>query len=96
MSNITQFTTGGVKSVQFGSYTGTTGFVQNAITISTINPAKATVILNGGYFYSAGGYAAQLPYLISLTATVLTVQGPHLYSTSWSGQTGTWQVVEYY
>jgi hypothetical protein len=94
MSNITQFTTGGVKSVQRGTYVGTIYNAYNAITISTINPAKAIVTVNGGYAY--GGYSSIFPYLISLTATVLTVQGPHLYSGSWAGIDGSWQVVEYY
>ena len=96
MSNITQFTTGGVKSVQFGSYVPAAGAVNTAITISSVNPAKVTVLLNGGYVYSYSGYAAILPSLVSITATTLTVYGPHLYTTSWSGQTGTWQLVEYY
>ena len=95
MSNITQFTTGGVKSVQRGTYIGTAGAATNNITISTINPAKAIVTVNGGYAY--GGYSSIFPSLISLTATTLTVNGPHLYyGSAWSGTDGSWQVVEYY
>lgn len=95
MSNLTQFTTGGVKSVQGGSYSTPTGGSNYAITISTINPAKAMVILNGGYNY--GSYQTIMPAFVSLTATTLTVYGPFYYTSgAWNGTGGSWQVVEYY
>lgn len=97
MSNITQFTTGGVKSVQFGTYSPAGGGGNTAITISSINPAKAVVTLNGGYIHSYDSYACDLPYVVSLAATTLTVHGAHFYNGSaWGGQTTSWQVVEYY
>jgi hypothetical protein len=97
MSNITQFTTGGVKSVQSGTASAAGGSVNTAITISSINPAKTVVTLNGGYIHSYDTYACQLPYIVSLTATTLTINGAHFYNGSaWTGQPTSWQVVEYY
>ena len=97
MSNITQFTTGGVKSIQSGIYTVLTGGTPNfTITISTVNPVKCMVILNGGYQYSQDNVLSQL---VSLTATVLTVRGPYWYYSGgggWQGSQATWQIVEYY
>ena len=95
MSNITQFTTGGVKSVQYGTWISPHTTTNNiAITISAVNPAKCMVIINGGYHYSQNNIFAEF---ISLTATVLTVYGPCYYSSpSWYGNQATWQVVEYY
>ncbi len=94
MSNITQFTTGGVKSIQTGiwiSPDGNTNFIP--ITISAVNPAKCMVIINGGYHYSQNNIFSEF---ISLTATVLTVYGPWYYASGWYGSRATWQVVEYY
>jgi hypothetical protein len=107
MSNITQFTTGGVKSVQRGIFsavgtytttTPTTGANSTAITISAVNPAKAVVTLAGGLHW--GGTGITILYeLISITATTLTVFGPFYTTYSagpWYGYDCSWQVVEYY
>lgn len=95
MSNITQFTTGGVKSIQYGTYAPAAGGLGNSvITISSINPVKAMVVLNGSYVY--GSYWSVFATLVSLTATTLTVNGPFYYTSSWLGYTGSWQVIEYY
>lgn len=95
MSNITQFTTGGVKSIQSGVWTSPNTTPSNiAITISAVNPAKCVVIVNGGYHYNLNNVFSEF---ISLTATVLTVYGPYYYTGSaWYGNQATWQVVEYY
>ena len=60
MSNITQFTTGGVKSVQYGTWISPHTTTNNiAITISAVNPAKCMVIINGGYHYSQNNIFAE-------------------------------------
>lgn len=97
MSNITQFTTGGVKSVQYGIGTG--GAATNVVTtISTINPAKSVVILSpGGYGFITTSYqTTPTCYLVALTSTSFTTFGPYYYNAGYSGLAFSWQVIEYY
>ena len=99
MSNITQFTTGGVKSVQRGVYSAVDGESNlTTVTISAVNPAKSMVLLNGTFIYQGGSTPSTLfNRLTSLTATVLTIYGPYYYANAtWYGHVGSWQVVEYY
>ena len=94
MSNITQFTTGGVKSIQFGVYTtASPGYGNNVVNISTVNPAKVVVLVQGALVYGGYGY---VPYPTVITATSITFIGPSYYSTPWNGTTASWQVIEYY
>ena len=92
MSNITQFTTGGVKSIQFGLWTSPAGGV-TTVTISTVNPAKCMILVNGGYHFNANNIFAEAT---ALTATVLTLYGPLYYSGAWYGSQATWQIIEFY
>ncbi len=80
-----------VKSVQRGRTTSTT------ISISTVNPNKCVVILNGELScVTISGVVKDVytPSLVSITSTTLTItansysSGPTVYSS--------WQVVEFY
>jgi len=97
MSNLTQFTTGGVKSIQYGVGSGGAG-VNTVITISTINPAKSIVILSpGGYgFINTSYQTTPTCYLVALTSTSFTTFGPSYYYSGYSGISFSWQVIEYY
>jgi len=98
MSNLTQFTTGGVKSIQYG--VASAGANVNLVTtISTINPAKSVVILSPGWYTYINSQAATYGtcYLVALTSTSFTVYGPwHLYGGTYTGGNFSWQVIEYY
>lgn len=83
-----------IKSVQRGttnvSYNGT------SITITEIDPMKTIVLLNGNAWdYASGTYtsSSNLPYLKSLTATVLTI-ACNKYNDFFSA-TVSWQVIEF-
>ena len=97
MSNITQFTTGGVKSIQYGVSAGGAD-VNVVISISTINPAKSVVILSpGGYTYvNSQANAYTTCRLIALTSISFTVFGPWYYYYGTYAFPFSWQVIEYY
>ena len=109
MSNITQFTTGGVKSIQSGvSFPGAgadQGYSSESaaisVTISTVNPAKSCVILTyAGYAYVNTSYYCYTPGFTSITSTAFTYTGGWYRFTSspyntYYGRIG-WQVIEYY
>ena len=86
--------TGAVKSVQRGTYTSSSGGVATPISISTINPTKSIVILNGGMGYYGVNYTYS-PYVMSLTSITLYVFGPYYYGSSYVSLPGSWQIIEY-
>jgi hypothetical protein len=97
MSNLTQFTTGGVKSIQFGVNAG--AYDTNVVvSISTINPAKSVVILSpGGYTYvNSQANAYTTCRLIALTSSSFTAYGPFYYYNGTYAFPFSWQVIEYY
>jgi hypothetical protein len=109
MSNLTQFTTGGVKSIQSGvSFPGAGADQGNvgentaiSVTISTVNPAKSCVILTyAGYVYVNNYYYCFSPGFTSITSTAFTYTGGWYKNSSsgtntYYGRIG-WQVIEYY
>ena len=101
MSNLTQFTTGGVKSIQSGSYSTSNGGSSTAISISTVNPLKCMVIISGGYFDLTTNNVLN-PIIIqaqlsAIAATVLTLYGPFYRNSSyWMSSSANWQLIEYY
>ncbi len=80
---------GFIKSVQRGlcSKSG-----QNKITINTINPNKAFVLLDGQSVGHEANDFSGMAYLEALTETTLTIYRP----TYTSAGTSSWQVVEFY
>lgn len=108
MSNLTQFTTGGVKSIQFGvAYPGagsTVGSIAQSyafsVTISTINPAKSYVIIDwSGYTAISSSYYCYSPGLATITSNAFTYTGGWYQIVSNSDvypNRVSWQVVEYY
>jgi len=106
MSNLTQFTTGGVKSIQTGvSFNGAGANMGQyseaqtvSVTISAVNPAKSYIILNlGGYVFVSTGYYALTPALASLTSTAFTYIGGYYVSGAYTYYNRiSWQVIEYY
>lgn len=96
---ITALSTGGtvpiVKSVQRGTTTGDRGYVN----ISTVNPSKCIVLLNGYTIVPSTDQAASaffLPYIVYFTSNQLGIGNS---GTSQAGQTYVtfdWQVIEFY
>ena len=79
---------GGVRSIQRGISSG--GNIDNAvINIGTIVPQRSIVLINGDWGQSQGAPAT--PYLLSLTATQVTIAGVRLTGTRWFS----WQIIEY-
>ncbi len=87
---------GTVKSIQRGTT------VADTVALSTINPAKAFVILNWQLQNTGGPSTVALfnvPYVISLTSTLLTIGPNKVISPSGGNMTTgnvSWQVIEYY
>lgn len=84
---------GTVKSVQRGYTSGGEYDDDVTITINTINPNKAIVILNASMSQHADSGQVHTPYVVSLTSTVLTV-GNHY--TPHDAEKFSWQVIEFY
>jgi hypothetical protein len=95
MSTLSQFSGGGVKSIQRGTVSNIT--TTTTVTISSVDTSKAIVLVsfqNGASFNGSAGFASSASAALT-SSTQLTVK---------SGYTATvlgypsidWQVVEYY
>jgi len=83
-----------IKSIQRGTHNGGTSSI--TITISTINPAKAFVILSN---ITSGRYGATPPRLTSLNATSFVVSASCYLDTSGTSNVAapfSWVVIEFY
>lgn len=83
---------GAVKSVQRGTKVQAPG--GTTITISSVNPLKSIVTLNGvsGYDNQTGTLRQLiLPYIESVTSTSIVVKGTDVFSSTFS-----WQIIEFY
>ncbi len=96
---------GVVKSVQRGTFKLPDNYANGTITLSTINAAKALVILNNGVVSyqvqagiveNSGARAIYGSIVVALTNTALTVSTNNTSSGSSGGSTISWQVIEFY
>jgi hypothetical protein len=84
---------GAVKSVQRGVQASKN--TVSTITINPVNPDKCLVLLDSGYIGNGGTF--NLPSLVSLTSTELTVSSVGINnSVGVSGGNFSWQVIEFY
>ena len=96
MSTLSQFSGGGVKSVQRGTVSGITG--TTTVTISSVNTSKAFVLVSfqsGGSVFGSGTGLSPSASAALTSSTQLTVNRGYM-STVLSYPSIDWQVVEYY
>lgn len=84
-----------VKSVQRGLVTPGGGHSPLGISVSTINPDKSIVILNGewGLWDSSSGDTSWSPYLVDLQSNLLFITGA---MSAYTSAKVSWQVIEFY
>lgn len=80
-----------IKSIQRGVFSSFPAGSQT-FTLSSVNPAKCMVLLNGYATSDTGSYGR--PYLSSLTSTALTVAAAPSLTANTNGQYS-WQVIEF-
>lgn len=94
MSTISQFGGGGIKSIQRGVITITSGNTTATATITAVDTSKTELRFLGGSGTDGAGAVSNIPRVALTNSTTITATTG--FATSGSGSFVSWELTEYY